>query len=634
MRRNSKLLAVIFLSITPLLILQNGCSPSFKSFRVNDFSTIDLASSGGLAPLDPATVEKGKAVYAANCVACHSTIDNFNHPNSTAQKMKEAVMSRVPQMAYLASILKDEDYAALEQAVDNRPRTETPGTMTPIASQCTGQETFSKTKIRRLNVREYTNSVRDLFNNQNLTVSNYPQNSGVVGFDTDQDAIRTFSEDVPVLLSLAENVIGQVAGQTSSIVNSCTSVAACQSQLLAFVKRAYRKMPSAAEMNPLYKNIQDAASLPVGMRNALQSVLISPQFLFHMVNYGGVASGGVHSLNAFELASRLSFFLWSSVPDQELITLAENGQLLNKSVLSAQVKRLLLSTKSRAFIENFTMQWLDLPLLSNLTRSAFTPAVQAALPRETVALFSDAYTRSLPVDSLLTANYSFLNKAMADYYGVAFAGTDVNAFTAHTLPANLKRRGFLSQASMLSLSSSTDGTSPIKRGRFILDKILCDPPHDPPPGTLDQFQAINPNLPIRERLSVHRSTASCATCHKHMDPLGFGFEIFDPAGKYRTNYPANAVGTVYPVDSADQLPDGFKFNTSYEMVDWLTQGQKFEKCISRSISSYGLGRSLTKGDLCTSDKVVDLLNAKPNMSFGEMIENLVLSDFFSKSLIN
>jgi hypothetical protein len=629
--RKLKLFIVSVVLFVPLLAFHNACSPGFKAVDLKK----DLSSSLGI---DPVLADQGKLVFKKNCSSCHGEVANFNHKNATVAQIQTAVASKIPEMSFLNAVLTSADYVALAEAV------KVPVGM-PVV-QCVSGTNFSKTKIRRLNAREYANSVRDLFQDQALRVTSYPQTTVYSGFDTDQDAVRTYTDDLPAILQITESIVSQLKSKPASLLNSCnasgggtatTKNAAqitCGKALISRIaQKAYKKIPLATELDPLNTLLTSAVNIQEGVDTALGAVLMAPQFLFHVVDYSVGRQGNLHRLSAFELAARMSYFIWGSLPDDELMTLAQNGQLQSPTVQSTQVRRMLKDPKAADFITRFSQQWLGLSKVNTVTRSSqsypeFSQVLKDSMVSETTLLFQDTFNRDLPVDAVLTANYTFLNKALADFYKIPFTGPDANNFTSHMLDESTHRRGLLSQAGIMTITSTEAATSPVKRGHFLLDMILCDKTQDPPPGTAEIFAQIDPSLPIRDRLRLHSANPSCASCHQKMDPIGFAYENFDPIGRFRANYTSPPV----PVDASGKMPDGFTFTKPTEVPTWFANGDKFEKCVNKYLSSFAVGRLFTDGDTCAANKNIEqLVQQNQNMTFGALVEKLVLSDFFKQS---
>ena len=275
-----------------------------------------------------------------------------------------------------------------------------------------------------------------------------------------------------------------------------------------------------------------------GIELALQRILVSPSFLFRIESAPRQTAGGAYRLSALTLASRLSFFLWSSIPDEELLSAAEQGRLSDPAGLDQQVRRMLADPRAEALAANFAGQWLELRKLEEAapdqrTFPNFDCSLRNAFRRETELFFGSILRDDRPVGELLTADYTFMNERLARHYGVR--GVYGNRFRPVSLAGDDRRRGLLGQGSVLTVTSYPNRTSPVLRGVWILDNILGMPPPPPPPDVpdLEETSQAGKTLSMRERMAQHRANPTCASCHAVMDPLGLSLENFDATGTWR-----------------------------------------------------------------------------------------------------
>ncbi len=376
-------------------------------------------------------------------------------------------------------------------------------------------------------------------------------------------------------------------------------LAGCGRKIVAsLAHRAYRRTVTPAEVNQLLSFVTRAKSegdsFEEGIALSLQAMLVSPHFLFR-IEKDRSAGGEAGRLSDHEIASRLSYFLWSSMPDNELLGAADRGTLTSPAVLSAQVRRMLKDPKSRALVENFGGQWLELRKLESVKpdRQKF-PEFEEYLRmsmREETDLFLDHIIREdRSVLELIDSNYTFLNERLAKFYNVP--NVKGPEFRKVILGAETHRGGLLSQASVLTVSSYSTRTSPVLRGRWILENILNAPPPPPPPDVpnLDEGK-ISTAASMRLQLEEHRKNATCASCHVRMDPLGFGLENFDAIGAYRTR-DGNA-----EIDSSGTLPDGRSFKGARELKAIVkSDSEAFAECLSEKMLTFALGRGVEKYD--------------------------------------
>jgi mono/diheme cytochrome c family protein len=364
-------------------------------------------------------------------------------------------------------------------------------------------------------------------------------------------------------------------------------------------RRAYRRPVTAAEADQLMGLVaiaeKDGESFEEGLSLALTRLLISPHFLFRLERDPPANAKAPWPLAQHELATRLSYFLWSSMPDDELLRLADEGKLEKPGTVEAQVRRMIQDPKAFALVENFGGQWLQFRALESHTveRKAFqhfTNYTRMSMQRETEKFFEHLMREDRSVLDFIEANYSFLNQRLAEYYGIP--GVEGTGFRKVTLPPESQRQGVLTHASVLTVSSYANRTSPVLRGKFILENILNSPP-PPPPGDVPGLgeEAIGVTRTMRQQLEAHRSNPVCASCHVRMDPLGFGLENFDAVGKWRDT------SGKFPIDATGALPDGRTFAGPLELAAILkVDKEDFVECITDKLLTYALGRGLTVAD--------------------------------------
>ena len=401
--------------------------------------------------------------------------------------------------------------------------------------------------------------------------------------------------------------------------------------LETFLRKAYRRPVEPQEIDRFLTLYDRAAErgdpYEERVKLALKAVLVSAPFLFRIEER--TEQSAIRPLGQYDMASRLSYILWSTMPDEELFRLAEQGRLQDPAVLSQQVDRMLEDPRERAFAGAFVGQWLGtqdiggraVPLLTEL-QHYYTPQVAAELRQEPVMLFHHLVSRNRSLLELLTANYTFLTERLAKFYqieGRVAVGGD--GFQLVEWPDN-RRAGLLGMASVLAMTSHYRQTSPVLRGAWVLDTLLGTPVPPPPPEVppLETAAKSEKGLAIRQILARHRADPSCATCHNVMDPIGFGLENFDWMGRWRD---IDSGGQ--PVDAAGALPSGEKFSGPVELRQVLLSHEAdFLRQVTRKLLGFALGRSLQDGDHCT---VQTLLNAieKENYSARALVREIVLS---------
>jgi hypothetical protein len=344
---------------------------------------------------------------------------------------------------------------------------------------------------------------------------------------------------------------------------------------------------------------KDGSSTDQALQEAIEAILSSPDFLFH-IEHDPVA-GGIHQVSPVELASRLSYFLWSSLPDEELQRAGESGELAKPAVLDAQIKRMIDDPRSAALAENFAGQWLEIRNLDSIKPDPdkfpdWGPELKEAMRTETRMFFDSILRENRPISDFLNARYTFLNEPLAKLYGIDYVKGPQFRRVELT---NTQRGGILSQASVLAVSSYPSRTSVVLRGKYILDNILGTPPPPPPPDVpaLDE-DSVGTLLSLRQQMEKHRANATCASCHSKMDPLGFALENYDAIGKWRTT------DGKFPVDSTGTLPDGTKFDGPAAMREALgARLPQFAQCLVEKMMIYSLGRGVHTSDSRTVSQI-------------------------------
>jgi cytochrome c553 len=359
---------------------------------------------------------------------------------------------------------------------------------------------------------------------------------------------------------------------------------------------AWRRPATDAEVRKLASYVKmaqkDGESFDKAMEVGVEAVLVSPYFLFRTER--DPASGGDHRVSDYELASRLSYFLWSSMPDAELFRLAKEAKLHDPAVLAQQVTRMLKDPKSDALVDNFGGQWLQTRNLDSLKPDPdkfplYTADLRAAMKQETHLFFSYIIHEDRSILDFLTAKYTFVNEQLADLYKIPNVKGD--QFRKVDLTGT-PRAGVLTQASVLTVSSYPTRTSPVIRGKWILENILNTPPPPPPPNvpSLKESEAGSA-MSVRQSLEKHRADPVCASCHARMDPLGFGLENFDAIGRYRT------VDGKFPIDASGTLPNGKSFNNAEELMSILRDDKDaFARCVVEKMLTFAIGRGLERYD--------------------------------------
>jgi mono/diheme cytochrome c family protein len=397
-----------------------------------------------------------------------------------------------------------------------------------------------------------------------------------------------------------------------------------------FATAAFRRPVKAEEVDKCLA-LYDAAEkkgqrFELRVRAALYRVLVSPHFLFRVeLDPPDLAPGTTYPVSEYELASRLSYFLWNSMPDQELFTLASQGKL--RQNLDAQVKRMVKDPKSQSFLHGFAEQWLTLRKLDLVSPDSklfptYTPSLRDAMLRESLLFFEAVVRDDRPIPDLLDADFTFVNGELAKHYGVD--GVKGAEFVRVKAPAH--RGGLLTHAGVLTLASNATRASPVKRGKFVLEQLLNTPPPPPPPELeipeLEAQKQLKGTL--RQQMEQHRANAVCASCHQRMDPIGFAFEQFDAVGAWREKDGGAAI------DASGTLPDGRTFDGPAGLKKLMRADKAaFVKCVSEKMLTYALGRGLEDYDRRTVKAIVDA-TGKADDRFSALLIEIVKSDPFQK----
>jgi hypothetical protein len=456
----------------------------------------------------------------------------------------------------------------------------------------------------------------------------------------DDDFVKQFTNDKDAYSDKKNKFIGSVtfvgpypakterASRKKILICDTRTGPACVEKVVTnLAHHAYRRPASKAEVAGLMKFVNMAKaqgqSTEQGIQLALEAMLVSPEFLFRIErDPNPLDPQQVHRVTDVELASRLSYFLWSSMPDDELLSIAEAGKLKDPATLDAQVKRMMTDHKAIAFADNFAGQWLEIRNLDVVTPDpqkfpAWNDELKSYMRTETAMFFQHVLSENRPISDFIDAKYTYLNEYLAKYYGIdGVKGPDFRKVELTTS----QRGGVLTQASVLTVSSYPSRTSPTIRGKYILNNILGTPPPPPPPDVppLDDSK-VGAEVSLRKQLEAHRSNPVCASCHSRMDVLGFGLENYDAIGKWRTK------DGKFPIDVSGTMPNGKSFETGAEMRTVLMDSlPQVSRCMVEKIMTYALGRGMQNFDNRTIDQINRKL-ASDGYHFQTMIYDVVRS---------
>jgi mono/diheme cytochrome c family protein len=409
----------------------------------------------------------------------------------------------------------------------------------------------------------------------------------------------------------------------------------CARKILStLAARAYRRPATDADLRPLLQFYQEGRAeegFDAGIRRGIERILAAPSFLFRIEREpAGLAAGSAYRLSDLDVASRLSFFLWSSIPDEELRNAAVQGQLADPAALERQVKRMLRDPRSRALVDNFASRWLELSKISGVVPDTelypeFDENLRDAMEQETKLFIAEQLRENRGVMELLTADYSFLNERLAAHYGIR------NVYGSHfrrVTFADKTRGGLLGQSSLLTVTSYPNRTSVTMRGRWLLASMLGAPPPPPPPDIPALKEAGVDGQPpsLRARMEMHRTNPACASCHRRMDPLGFALENFDALGKWRT------VSDGAPIDPSASFPDGTRFEGVAGLKALMASHQEdFVRTLGGKLLAYAIGRGLDHHDMPAIRRIARD-SAASGYTWSSIITGIVTSTPFSMAV--
>lgn len=470
--------------------------------------------------------------------------------------------------------------------------------------------------IRRLTKTEYGNTLHDLLGVESAIANDLPDEVSGEGYLNSLSPLQ-----LEQYLAIADKALDQVLsaedaeptetqrrlfGETPA--PGTDDRAAAREVARSLARKAYRRSPSQAELDVLLQVFdlgrQNNLSWPGSLRLMLKAILISPQFLFITPGTEAQPDAGIVRLDDYQLASRLSYLLWATMPDEELMAMADGGKLHEPSILQAQVKRMLEDSRSRALFDGFGAQWLGVDHLADMTFDAsqfpqMTGEMRSAMYDEATLFFESIVRESRPILSFVDADYTFLNEKLAAIYGIeGIAGSEMRRVQL----SDDNRGGILGMPGILAATSFPNRTSPVRRGVWVLEQVLGDHVPAPPPNVPaleKQDQGTIANLTLRQRTELHRTNVVCANCHKTLDPIGFGLENFDAIGQWRDQEENGG-----EIDASGELPDGKRFSSPKELKAIIAQRtDDFSRNLVERLLAYALCRRLEGYD----EIVVDAL---------------------------
>jgi hypothetical protein len=477
----------------------------------------------------------------------------------------------------------------------------------------------------RLNRVEYNNTVRDLFYGLDLRPADaFPIDNFAEGFDNNAQELRMSNLLMEKYLDAADKIVAagfaNAASRARLVPCDLAGDATCaQKSLTTFLERAYRRPVAAADTAPYIKLFDLARSngdnAETGLQLAMRAVLVSPAFLFRVEP--DPPKGSSRALGDFEIAARLSYFIWSTMPDDELFAKGRAGVLKSTDEITRQTQRMLADPRASALVDNLAGQWLYGRQVPEVTPDPVKfPAPQFDAPlRDAMRTEMTMFLREIlygdhSAMELLKANFTFANKRLAQHYGLPEAASLGSEFTK--IQNMTTRGGLLSQGGWLTVTSHSDMTSPVKRGKWMVSELLCEVPPQPPPnvGDLEKVPQVGT---LRQRLAIHTQIEPCRTCHALLDPMGFGLENFDAIGRWRDTDEGS------PVDATGVIPGStHAFSNPAELAAGLQKDPRFARCLTRKLLTFAIGRGMEAVD----DPALDMLS-KQFSSGGYRFKDLV-----------
>ena len=548
------------------------------------------------------------------------------------EKIAELLESREMPPPKSKTKLPENQRTALVQWIDGQ-----------LAGSDAGQKNPGRVTLRRLNREEYRNTIRDLLA-VDFSAEDFPSDETAYGFDTIADVLTIQPLLMERYLAAADEIVTKLlaGGKKSPPGESYrrfftkqpelgSEAKVARELLSAFLPRAYRRPVPQTEIERFGKLVDGAlaekAPFTEAMGVAVQAVLCSPNFLFRWeLDPDALKPGSVRNLNDYEVAARLSYFLWSSLPDAQLTDLAAKGELLKGDTLRREVTRMLADWRAQAFVRNFSSQWLQIRAVDEVEIDEkkfpkFSGKLRDSMKEETRLVFDAIVREDHSIFDLVDADFTFVNQQLAEHYGLT--GVQGAGFRRVKIPSGSPRGGVLGQGSVLLATSMPTRTSPVVRGKWVLEQMLGTPP-PPPPANVPPLEEtkVDKDASLRVRLEQHRANPDCAVCHAKIDPVGFTLENFDAIGSWREQDGNSRI------DASGKFSDGAKVDGVAGLKKYL-KGEKFARAFEQKLMTYALGRGTERADKAALD-AVNKQTAAAGYKMSALIAAIVTSDPFLK----
>jgi uncharacterized protein DUF1592/uncharacterized protein DUF1588/uncharacterized protein DUF1587/uncharacterized protein DUF1595/uncharacterized protein DUF1585 len=508
----------------------------------------------------------------------------------------------------------------------------TPPDNTPV--DCQSDKTYAgPSPIRRLTREEYNNTTHDLFGDTSQPAKSFPEEELTLGFPNIAAAqsvsVLLIEQYESAAMALASKAAADVPGLMGCDPSGTNQAACARSFVSGFGLKTYRRPLTDGEVDRLVGFFQTSATsydVATAAKMTVQAMLQTASFLYKVEPSDQTTAGRVHRLTGYEIATRLSYLLWGSMPDKDLFDAAAKGDLDKDDGVRSQAQRLLAAPAAKAQVATFFSHWLDLNKIAVVDKDAakyptLTPAMRGLLRKQDDAFLEDVVFSGGKLDALLQGNYTYMNKELADFYGVT--GPTGTALEKFTWPDG-SRRGFMGMAGFLASSAKSDQSSPVQRGMFVRERFFCTTPPPPPANVNTTVPPATANETTRERFARHESDPSCAGCHLLMDPIGLGMEHFDAIGAWRDDENGNAVDASGEIVGADVSG---AFDGLDGLTDKLVASADLRSCVVKQWFRFGYGRQEASIDKCALDNLGKAF-ADSGGDFPELLLALTQTDAF------
>lgn len=490
--------------------------------------------------------------------------------------------------------------------------------------------------FRRISGDAYINTVRDVFGLADLGLADQlPEDALINDFDNSIEQ-PVGASHIQAYLTVAKEVADAAVAPTNSkrlesfpcgVAAPAADPTACANQTVpGLLRKLFRRAPTPAEIQTHVAYVPATATttsaFSEGISRVIQAAMMSPHFLY-LVELGDGQE--TSALTQSEYAARLAYVLWSSAPDEELLAQAEAGALSTPDEIDHQVRRMLADPRSEGFTARFAGQWLGLRFLAKVSPNTsvfpeFDEGLRQAMSAETLAYFDELRKQNLPIADLIASDFTFLNERLAKHYGID--GVQGEEMRRVDMTGEQQRGGVLSQAMMLTTTSAPDHTSIVKRGKWVLGKLMCQN-LPPPPANIPSFTPdLTPGKTVREQFEAHRKNPACSSCHSIMDPVGFGLESYDAVGALRTT------DNGQPIDSSGVFPGGKTFTNAAEMKKLLFADDRYTRCATSKLVMYGLGRMPETGHEVESFEALLKTASATDFRLADLIVQFAQSELF------